>query len=593
MASISSVKSENLSTCSRYVPLPVKSGELLAKLNDLNKSYFFMPGRALVNELKTVDIPDLSKILHNFFIHATQDKNFTDPVEFLDRLATILPLDRLQQALEGGPIDALEEAKKMIEEARLYLDSTENRSFVTIKGVFASALDAVIYGVDNIRYFFKNPDSYSIVDKSLQVIIFLFSMITAMIVSAFSLTIGGLVLGGALLVIVILSSIWPYIKPMPSQLPASAENWTKEIQNGSRVDGGRKTTVNEIANIIGMNRNVILIGAPGVGKNWTVKAFAQAVHDGEYPLLKGKVVFCINAANVIGQEAAPFGEGNDILSRISTLMGRHRENIVLVIRNVHLICKSNDEKVNSQFQQFLGESGEFRHVVGIATETEYESYIEGSELDRFFDRVLIENTNEDETLKILGNALLKMDVKPVLDDDVLEYIYQKTVEADEDAPQPLASLRLLKDCIHAVEKSGSARENRVIEITDTIASLRSRLAVGSGERKELRTRISQLEADLEKLRREMFKEKMDLEKLSIHKKLFNKVREQSFRSILKIANASPRALSAKDEKQLIMFLLLHKFLQPLLFSMIKRESANLKVNAIINRSLVDQVASDL
>src|SRR5205085_1295374 len=151
------------------------------------------------------------------------------------------------------------------------------------------------------------------------------------------------------------------IKPKTTHLPANAENWTKQVQNGGFVAQGRKESLDEIANIIKMNRHAILVGPSRVGKSLTAKAFAQAVERGDYPELKGKVVFRINTTDIVGQKASFLGGGNNILNKISAAMGRHRDDIILVLDEIHMACKNN-EKIADQLKTFLDEAGEFPHV---------------------------------------------------------------------------------------------------------------------------------------------------------------------------------------------------------------------------------------
>ena len=166
------------------------------------------------------------------------------------------------------------------------------------------------------------------------------------------------------------------------------------MRNGNFLAQGRKESLDEMANIIKMNRHPILIGSSYVGKTLTAKAFALAIERGDYPELKGKIVFRINTADLISQKAEI-----NILNKISEMMGRHRQDIILVLDDIHLAYKNN-EKIAEQLKLFLDENGAFPHVIGITTNKEYDNYIkDNNHFSLRFDRVNIENTSQNETLK--------------------------------------------------------------------------------------------------------------------------------------------------------------------------------------------------
>jgi ABC-type dipeptide/oligopeptide/nickel transport system ATPase component len=582
------------------VVLSQESCDILQRLKKINTSYFFRPDKALVNKLKVINPVELTNILKCFFTEMVKEDRITDPVKFLDRLASIIPLKKMQEAVKDDIPDALKEAKDMFAEAKLYIQMSHENTSPSIRARISSILDGIISVIESIITafgigdFFKPAESDLHADfksQKIMMLLSLFSMITTMILPILGAATGGLIIGGALLGIAALSAIWPFIKPKTTHLPANAENWTKQVQNGGSVAQGRKESLDEIANILKMNRHAILVGPSRVGKSLTAKAFVQAIERGDYPELKGKVVFRINTTDIVGQQASFLGGGNNILNKISAAMGRHRDDIILVFDEIHMACKNN-EKIADQLKTFLDEGGEFPHVIGITTEEEYNKHVkDNNAFSLRFDRVDIENTSQDETLKILSDTLLRSRSKPLIKDGALDQVYDKSCEV-ENAPQPATSLKLLKRCINRTEKTQkSPTEKKIIEVSNKILSIRSQAAASRGRKKDSKVQIADLEKQLNELQEALSKEKNELDRLFKTKDLLNRVTKETYSSVLKISTVAQKKLNSKGEKQLNMFLLLHEFLGKSLESHITEKSENLGIKAVIDEALIEEIAS--
>lgn len=436
--------------------------------------------------------------------------------------------------------------------------------------------------------FFKPAESDLHADfksNKIMMLLSLFSMITTMILPILGAATGGLIIGGTLLAIAALSVIWPWIKPMPRHLPANAENWTAPTLHGG-VTQGRKESIDEIANILKMGRHAILVGPSRVGKSLAAKAFAQAVARGDYPELQGKAVFRINTADIVGQQASFLGGGNTILNKISAAMGRHRNEIILVFDEIHMACR-NQERIADQLKTFLDEHGEFPHVIGITTEEEYNQHVrENTAFSLRFDRVDIQNTSKEETLRILGDTLLKSSSRPLVEDRALERIYTKAI-AEEGAPQPATALKILKQCINKTGRTQtSVKEKRVLQISNQIAAIRAQAAAGRihSEGEGLRD----LEAERTQLQGELCQEKSAIEKLFQSKKLLDRVTQEMYVSVLKISKVAQETISSTTSKQLKMFSLL-RILEDTLKDHIQKEGQRLGIFLSIQNALVDTV----
>lgn len=580
------------------VGLSKESVDILQRLRNIHTEYFFKPDPLLVKKLKGMDSLELDKVLESFFKEMIEEECIKDPAKFLDRLATVIPMEKLQEIVKDDVGDALKAAKAMLVEANLYLQMTEGNLSPSLKTRISCILDGIVSIIESIIEalgiinFFSPSESDIHADFKSQKVMMLVSMISmacTLLLPILGAVTGGLIIGGVLLSIAALSLIWPIIKPKTTHLPANAENWTKEIQNKGFLGHGRKESLDEIANILKMNRHAILVGPSRVGKSLTAKAFVQAIERGDYPELKGKTVFRINTTDIVGQKASFMGGGNNILNRISSTMGRHRDDIILVLDEIHMACKNN-EKIADQLKTFLDAGGEFPHVIGITTEQEYDKYVKDNNAFALrFDPVKIENTSPDETLKAMADTLLKSRSKPLLKDDVLDYIYQKASQAKDD-PQPASAIKLLKKCINRTEKTQkSPTQKKIIEVSNKILSLRTQAAASRGRKKEIQVQLVELEQQLGALQEELYKNQKELDKLFKAKNLLDRVTKETYLSVLKVSSISHKQLSAKDKKQLNKFLLLHEFLGRTLESHIEEVSQKLGMKTAIDKDLVDDI----
>lgn len=571
------------------VSIGLSSG-LVAALQEVQYVRFFGPSASCRETLQGSDRDRLCIELRKFF---TQEAHqIQDPVSFLHRFVSYLPLEKIGVA--GTPQETLQKAREMLEEAKYYLEKTTDRSANTLRNGVGQVLDSLLAVIESIVTafgigdFFKPAESDLHADfksNKIMMLLSLFSMITTMILPILGAATGGLIIGGTLLAIAALSVIWPWIKPMPRHLPANAENWTAPTLHGG-VAQGRKESIDDIANILKMGRHAILVGPSRVGKSLTAKAFAQAVARGDYPEFQGKAVFRINTADIVGQQASFLGGGNTILNKISAAMGRHRNEIILVFDEIHMACR-NQERIADQLKTFLDEHGEFPHVIGITTEEEYNQHVqENTAFSLRFDRVDIQNTSKEETLRILGDTLLESTSRPLVEDGALEHIYTKAI-AEEGAPQPATALKILKQCINKTGRTQtSLKEKRVLQISNQIAAIRAQAAAGRSHSEG--EGLGGLEAERMRLQGELRQEKSATEKLFQSKKLLDRVTQEMYVSVLKISKVVQETISSTTSKQLKMFSLL-RILEDTLKDHIQKEGQRLGVCLSIQNALVEAV----
>jgi len=591
------VSGQNIPQYSPFVTVSEESKVVLEKFKKINQGYFFKPDQTLVNEIKEMKASDLTNTLNCFFMDMLSTSAISDPAQFLDRLATLIPLEKMQEAVKDTIEDALKEAKSLIHVAKYHLELNEKEYSPTIFARLSSIFDAVISLIESIINTFgiasffkpaKNDLDADFKSQKIMMLLSLFGMISQMVLPLVGAEKGAAHLAGGLLFIAALSVVFPYIKPKPLYLPAYAENWTKEVQSKGFIPQGRKESLDSIVNILKLGRHPILVGDSRVGKSLTAKALAAAIERGDYPELKGKIVFRINTKKLIDQKAGILGGGNDILNQISAAMGRHRNDIILVFDEIHMACK-NSEPMADELKTFLDEDGDFPHVIGITTKEEYQHVKNNNAFSLRFDKVDIENTEKDETLKILNDTFLKSRSHPLKSDYAIEHIYEESIKINE-APQPTTALKILKECINKTEKTQqSETEKTIVTISNQILFLKSQVSVSRGNDRKAISAIEKLETKLVELQETLSLEQNELVNLFKSKELFHRITKEKFSTVIKISKIAQTTLSPSDEKQLKLFLLLHNFLDPVLESYIKIKSKKLHVKTVIDENLINEI----
>jgi uncharacterized membrane-anchored protein YhcB (DUF1043 family) len=122
-------------------------------------------------------------------------------------------------------------------------------------------------------------------------------------------------------------------------------------------------------------------------------------------------------------------------------------------------------------------------------------------------------------------------------------------------------------------------------------SLRSQAAASRGRKKNVQVQIDGLEQQMIELQETLSKEKMELNKLFKSKDLLDRVTKETYSSILKISAMAQKTLNSKSEKQVKLFLLLHEFLGRSLESYIEEKAKILGVRTVIDKNLINEVAS--
>lgn len=593
-------------------PPPKRSEEAQRIFEAIQSGQIFSETASFAERVSQIGSDELKEVLELSIAEMVANMDTSDPIEAAEKLAQIIPYETLDDMCIKRDKSSFKKARSMLHQAKYHLENREVQSSPSLKARISNVIDALITFIESflsafgIGDFFK-PSSDQFEDNSkfykVTGLISFNTMLTAALTPALGIELAAPIVASALIMITVLSVIWPMIAPIPFHLPCDAENWTKKCQNGElyslSFSRGRKEVLDEIAATLirsqkgQLKKHPLLKGESRVGKNETAKAFVQAIERGDYPELKGKKVFYINAAKLCAK-TPPFG-GKDPLELLKEAIGRHKEKIILVIDEIHTPFLDKKYATTSQkLKNMLDVDGAFPYVIGITTTKELTEKVgdDPAFINRF-NPITIESTSSEVTQEILARSVLSRKETVLCAPNAIETIYKKTAQK----PQPYTSSLLLGKCIELTSNKQQSSTTLKIQQLRNEKELHASRGVFSSltipEEDDVSLAIEDLETQIKALEETLAKENAKFNHLFERKESVLTAKTRIYQTVVKVAHTAKLILIPSDQSELKSFIILNEFLLPIMLSHISTEAENLGVKATIDETVIAQAMEAL
>lgn len=337
---------------------------------------------------------------------------------------------------------------------------------------------------------------------------------------------------------------------------------------------GRHNEMNNIIRILSRKNknNPVLIGQPGVGKTAIIEGLAQRINENNVPdNLKNKIIFELDMGSLVAGSKF-HGEFEERLKTVIKDVEESKGKIILFIDELHLIVgagRTQGSMDASNLLKPLLARGAFR-CIGSTTLKEYRENIEkDGALERRYQKVLIEEPTNEETISILRGLKEKYEIYHgvKISDEAIKFAVYSSVRYINDRFLPDKAIDLIDEASATIKTQiGSVPlpldeiNNKIIQLQIEEKSLSKEETTKSTlESKDylikIREELNTLNKKQQELNKKWLEEKSQIEKLNDLKKeiddLKTKLKEATTGNIdFTIASKIQYSLLPQKEKDL-------------------------------------------
>lgn len=272
-----------------------------------------------------------------------------------------------------------------------------------------------------------------------------------------------------------------WLEPIPETIPYG-QNISKkfETQENNLFVFGRELQYFELTKQLATNlesscrEHCLIYGPPGVGKTTFINGLSEFLsHQEIYPELKHVSVHRIHATDLLNK--APSYDNKTVYDEIVEAIGRHKNQMILIIDDIHLLLKNSKERGHLlPLLETTSSKKSLPLVIGVSpidpeTDESTKDFYQKEGYQRRFGKKIILDLLDNETTKAIMKANLERR-KPHLKIDHKDFdLILKN--STPNSLQPGNGLRLLNQLIQTMEDElkGSKLQEELTKINQQLA----------------------------------------------------------------------------------------------------------------------------